>query len=192
MGNLTGWSPIRIDHAIRSIAPAASNGLTQADRLLGLKDDKETTSTNFLIEAFSRAGTTEGIQDRSRRAMTDLLMAARANKYAETPQEGYARKQLEKINRNVSDINTMLSVTKDSKDRSELRKLNREQIRNGIKIATRGEGVAVSTGLEEIAKDTRKGAATRRGLEMKQRRAEIADSLANTTAEETKDSSDSE
>lgn len=158
VGSLTGVSPLRIDHAIKSTAPAIAGGLQFADVTTGNKAEPEYQGMNFVFRALSRAGTTSSVSDRSQRLFTEELIKARANQIAETPEEAVIRKSLEKINRETSDINTVVAGIDDQKLRDELRSKKRELLRNGIRLATLldSEPVAPDKALAAEAKQIRK------------------------------------
>lgn len=136
VGNIMGWSPMRIDHAIRSTMPAVSDAISFTEKVTGVKKQKEFQGLSWVTAAFSRAGSSAGQMDRSRQQFTENLIKFRANKPEESTEEGQVRKQLEKINRQVSDLNTVILGVDDQKMRDELRAKQRELLRLGNVIST--------------------------------------------------------
>lgn len=156
VGKLVGYPPILIDHAIQNTAPAAEDLLQSIDSLTGAKKSKEVSSTNFVINALSRSGTTAGIMDRSQQMFTDKLLESRENKPEETPEEGSIRKQLEKSNTDVSDINTVLAATDDQEIKDQLRQTKRQILKDSISLANGENTTVTKSGVHGEAQTIRK------------------------------------
>lgn len=135
VGGLIDESPMRIDHAIRSVAPAASDLLHFADRTLGYKKAKEYEGLNFVTAALTKSGSASGQMDRSQMIFTDKLLEARGRQIAETAEEGIVRKALEKINKNLTYINTVIYASDDQEIKDKLRVKKRELLQQGIRIS---------------------------------------------------------
>jgi len=136
IGSTMGWSPLKVDHFIRSLVPAGSDAIQLAERLSGAKPTKEVTAVGILLGAFTKAGSAAGQMDTSRKLFTENLVKFRANKPEESPEEGTVRKGLEKLNRQVSDLNFGILATDDQAARDELRIRQRELLRLGIELST--------------------------------------------------------
>lgn len=159
VGDLMDWSPLRIDHVIRATAPAAADALQFMDRALGFKTQKDVQSSNFIINALSRAGTTHHIADRAQTLFTDKLLEARGNSVDETTEEGAVRKKLERMNIDVSNINTVLTSDKfTQEERDALRRKRVQILKEGIELAKTGdlESSKTTSGVTLLAKQIRK------------------------------------
>lgn len=133
VGAVMGWSPIRVDHAIRSIAPAAGNALNYGDRLFGYKQSKE-AQVNLLVSALSKAGTRSAIMEKTHRAFQNYLMDFRENKILEDSKQKIIREKLERINQTVSDLSTFIIGTDNAEDSKALNIKKRELLHKGLEI----------------------------------------------------------
>lgn len=160
VANMIGVSPMRLDHAVHSIVPAVSDADQFIERQLGLKKGKEYSSNNFLVAALTRSGSASGIMDRSQRDFTDQLLKFREAKPDETFQDAAVRKKLEKINKDVSDLNTFIVTIDDQELKDQMRQKKRDYLRLGISIAQGGEDIIPPTGVSAEAKQIRKARST--------------------------------
>lgn len=136
VGMSTGISPLRIDHAIRAAAPALADYLQFTDKVLGYKKGKENQGINFFSGVLSRSGSAANVMDRSQRLFTEHLIAARNNRVVESPEEGQIRKKLEKLNRTISDYNTVIYGIDDQKLKDELRSHKRDLLKLGLELVS--------------------------------------------------------
>lgn len=135
VGAASGISPMRLDHALKSISPFAYDFLQKGDRVLGYKKSKEQKSMNFIYNALSRSGTRDAIMDRSQRLFYRHLTEFRSNEFQETPEEERTRKTLNKIADTISDYSIYISGIDDTELKDELRKKKIELLNRGIAIA---------------------------------------------------------
>lgn len=156
IGGLINESPLRIDHAIRSAAPAASDYLQMGEALAGLKEGKEFQGYNVVVKALTKSGTPSGTMDRSQRIFTEQLLKFRESKVSEAPEEAQIRKSLEKINRDVSNINTFVYGTDDLELQDKARQTKRDLLRQGIRIAQGAKEFPKPSGLQGQAQQIRK------------------------------------
>jgi hypothetical protein len=170
VGALTDTSPLLIDHAIRSTAPAASDALQFIDKSLGYKKAKEYDGLNFVTTALTKSGTAETIADRSQQAFSDKLLQFRENKPAESPEEGRVRKALEKVNTNVSELSTVMYGTDDAELKKQLGITRREQLQLGLRIASGATESVGRSGVKTEAKSLRTEKKKSQGEAVKQRR----------------------
>lgn len=141
VGALTGVSPIRIDHAIRSTMPAVSKYMSTGELATGVKPVVD-QNLGFWAFVMGRSGTSSGVMDRSSRMFYDKILEARTNKAGETEDEMKVRTKLEKINQNVSYINQVLHATLNQQDRNALNEKKRDLLNLGLSIA-RGDKATV-------------------------------------------------
>lgn len=145
VGSLINVSPLKIDFAIRSMAPVVQDALQFSDKVLGYKKAKENQSLNFFINALSRSGSADAIVDRSQRLFTEELLKFRANQSKESPEEATVRKNLNKINENISYMKTVMYANLDQETRDKLRRSVKNELHRGLSIATGKVSTTVST-----------------------------------------------
>lgn len=169
VGALIGESPILIDHAIRNTAPAVTDMLYFADNLSGAKQAKEYQGLNFVFKAFTKAGTAAGQMDRSQQLFQDKLMDFRQNKILETPEQEVMRKSLERINKSVSELNTVIYGIDDQKLKDKLRVKKRDLLQQGLRIGLGAKETPKPSGVKQQAEVIRKGKTDRQAKELKER-----------------------
>lgn len=135
LGETFGWSPIRIDHAIRTVTPTVSKIAMFGDKELGYQKAAETRSTNFIYNALSRTGGVSAVLDRSKEMFNDALLKFRSNKGIETVEEEQIRKAIEKVNKNISFASTALYMRLEQSERDTIRKYIKTMLTLGINIS---------------------------------------------------------
>lgn len=105
VGDLIGYSPIKIDYLIRGNAPAVANAISYAEKKLGVKKEVN-PDTNFLIESFLHYAPTDNVMNRGMDRFYEQLGALRDKKeLGETSdQEDKYLKRAQEVQKNLSDI----------------------------------------------------------------------------------------
>lgn len=173
IGNLMNWSPLQVEHAMRSAFPAGVEYSrlfdVESGKVKAAEEEKLSSlslAERFIIRSFARAGTAEGIMDRSHNEFVDHLNAFRANRSVEDPLEAEQRKKLEKINRQVSDLSAFMYGVEDTASRNELRAKKRELLRQGNRIAKGApEAVRKAPLIKKLADKVREATQLEKGKE---------------------------
>lgn len=160
LGEMTDWSPVRIDHAIRSLVPAAMDGLKAAEKRVfdkALKNPSEGKSVaDSLVNVMLRYELANATFDRSESKFYDALEKFQGNKDEETPEEGIARKQLGKIQQSLSDIRVITTMSDISQqERDQLYQKKSELLEQGMAIAGGKLDTRITPGPKAQAKAVR-------------------------------------
>jgi hypothetical protein len=162
-----GVSPMRLDHFMHATLPVSTDILSAVDQATGAKAPKEYAGMDFALRALARAGTSDGVMDRSQRLFTEHLLAFREGEATESPKDTETRKKLEKINKAVSDINVVINGTPDFDEKAKIQGAKRKFLQQGIRISQGSDEPILSSGLAGQAKQLKTQQKKQKQLELR-------------------------
>lgn len=155
LGATLGISPLKLEHAVRAIAPVTLDYVRVAERLAGTDASKQRAPKNILEDLFVYYEPPEAFDDRSTTMFNEAVSRFNALKDVGSPEEEKTRKRLLEIQGNLSDIRILLGANIEDKElRADLYRKKREFLNEGIELAYEGgpDRVRQIPGIEAKAK----------------------------------------
>jgi hypothetical protein len=136
VGQMTGYSPLKIEHLIRSAFPVGMGAIRSAERVVGTKESKKRVPRNALEEVFYYYQIPDDFDDRSSKVFYEAWSRLRLKKDDETPQERKQRLAMGKIVDGLSDIRVILqSTNEDPELRKRLFEEKKRLLNKGVLLA---------------------------------------------------------
>lgn len=135
VGGYGNMSPAKLDHALKSLAPAALDYLQYFERKLGISKDKSYSRQNVFMETLLHYSPPNNIFDRGYEKFSDAYHEAELNKDFETPEGKKKRQRLAAINEDLSAIGVIMSIKPPKEIRDELLLIKKNLINEGVSIA---------------------------------------------------------
>lgn len=174
IGELTGSSPVRWDHTIRSLTPVAADATRIFEDLTGLKRPKGKEGESLgqrlesrIIEGSLRYGLSNDAFTRSDAKFYELLDKYQKNKDEETPEDRGVRLKLNEIHNRLSAISTVSSQV-EGKERDELAEKKKKLLQEAFELGKGEKNIQLESAPKGQAKAIRKEK-SRKAIEEKAR-----------------------
>jgi hypothetical protein len=177
LGEQVGMSPIRVEHVLNSIMPAAVDMMRLADQELFKEETRDPSRsggvTGAVLNSFLHYRLSNDIHGRFEEEFYKARDEAKSNKDAETPEEEKTRKKLEKVGKDLGFVSTILRDGKglSQDERDKLFEKKEELLRAGIAMS-RGEKAKAVSGPKAQAERVKKEVTKERTEAARARRAE--------------------
>lgn len=160
IGEQLGWSPVKVQYAIRSAFPVAQDAIKMAEDVLGYKSakqfgDMKQSLSDWLVSPFLRYGLTKSVLESSTEDFYQQLRKMQLNKNEETPEQKQMRTRLTQVSSGLAAINTMLGANITKEDRDELLDKKRLLLDEAKQIIAGEQGVPIEVTPKAEAKKVR-------------------------------------